>query len=143
MDMLKCEYTKDVPLLLHVSCAIIRQEGLTLAVQRNAGMSLPFKWEFPGGKIKKNETPEKCLKRELMEELALEVQVGEALEPMTHAYRKFTVILYPFICALRSGEIVLHEHAAFAWLTPSGLPELDWAEADRPVVDAYLKMPEL
>ncbi len=103
-------------------------------------MSLPLKWEFPGGKIEQGESPEGCLRRELMEELDLCVQVGQALKPMTHAYATFTVVLYPFICAIASGEIILHEHAAFAWLSPSSLLTLDWAEADRPVLDTYLEM---
>ena len=59
---------------------------------------------------------------------------------MTHAYQTFNVTLYPFICVIESGEITLHEHAAFAWLPPSKLLALDWADADRPVLDAYLKM---
>ncbi len=79
------------------------------------------------------------MRRELMEELDLRVQVGQALNPMTHAYAAFTVILYPFICAVASGKIFLHEHEAFAWLSPAGLLTLDWAEADRPVLGAYLE----
>jgi len=129
-------YTKQI----YVSCAIIQQENNVLAVQRSARMSLPLKWEFPGGKIEKNETPEECLRRELKEELALDVRVREALEPMRHAYPIFTVILYPFICIIKTGEIVLHEHAAFVWLPPSKLSALDWAEADRPVLNAYRSM---
>ena len=125
---------------IKVSCAIIRRKGFTLAVQRNVGMSLPLKWEFPGGKIEKGETPEACLRRELKEELELSVQVVTALEPMAHAYQTLTVILYPFICRMKSKEIVLHEHAALAWLMPSQLPALEWADADRPVLDAYLKL---
>ena len=125
---------------IHVSCAIIQEKNRVLAVQRSEQMSLPLKWEFPGGKIEKNETPEECLRRELKEELALDVQVGEALKPMTHAYRTFTVILYPFICVIKTGEMVLHEHAAFVWLPPSRLSSLDWAEADRPVLDVYRSM---
>ena len=128
---------------IHVSCGIIRQDDLTLAVQRSGDMSLPLKWEFPGGKIEPGESTEECLRRELMEELDLCVQVGEALNPMTHAYATFTVILYPFICAVASGKIILHEHAAFAWLPPSRLLMLDWAEADRPVLDAYLEILEV
>ncbi len=126
---------------IEVSCAIIRRNGFTLAVQRNAGMSLPLKWEFPGGKIEKGETPEACLRRELKEELELSVRVVAALEPMApHAYQTLTVTLYPFICRIKSGEVFLREHAAFAWLTPSQLPALEWADADRPVLDVYLKM---
>ena len=124
---------------IHVSCAIIQQDDLTLAVQRSARMSLPLKWEFPGGKIEQGESPDECLRRELLEELDLCVQVGEALKPMTHAYATFTVTLYPFICVIESGMIILREHAAFAWLSPSGLLTLDWADADRPVLDVYLE----
>ena len=132
----KAEHTKQI----HVSCAIIQRDNFILAVQRSEQMSLPLKWEFPGGKIEKGETPEECLKRELKEELELSLKVGEALKPMTHAYDSFTVTLHPFICSITSGEIVLHEHAAFVWMNPSKLPTIDWAEADRPVLYAYMKM---
>jgi 8-oxo-dGTP diphosphatase len=124
---------------IHVSCGIIHRDRRVLAVQRSEQMSLPLKWEFPGGKIEPGETPEACVERELMEELELSVTVGEFLKPVTHAYDGFTVTLYPFICGIRSGEILLHEHAAFAWLAPFDLPRLDWADADRPVLLAYLK----
>lgn len=103
-------------------------------------MPLPLKWEFPGGKIEPGETPEACLKRELMEELELSVTIEGSLEPATHAYDGFTVTLYPFVCGTKSKEIVLREHAAFAWLTPSELTALDWADADRPVLAAYHEM---
>jgi len=106
-------------------------------------MSLPLKWEFPGGKIEQGETPSECLQRELMEELDLYVLVGDPLNPMTHDYATFIVTLYPFICTIKSGAITLHEHAAVAWLPPSRLPSLDWAAADRPVLDAYLKILEV
>jgi 8-oxo-dGTP diphosphatase len=100
-------------------------------------MSLPLKWEFPGGKIHDGETPEECLRRELVEEMAIHVRVGQALPETTHSYQDFTVTLYPFVCAIESGEIILHEHAAVAWLPPERLLELDWAEADLPLLKAY------
>ena len=102
-------------------------------------MRLPLKWEFPGGKIETGETPEVCLKRELMEELEISISIEEALEPMTHAYDGFTVTLYPFICDMAPGKMVLHEHADSAWLKPADLSGLDWAEADRPVLSAFLE----
>lgn len=129
-----------LPKQIHVSCGIVQRDTLILAVQRSEQMRMPLKWEFPGGKIERGETPKSCLKRELMEELELSVTVRDALNPQTHAYHGFTVTLYPFICGIRSGEIVLHEHAAFVWLAPSDLPGLDWADADRPVLSAYLKI---
>ncbi|MDZ7667653.1 MAG: NUDIX domain-containing protein [Desulfotignum sp.] len=58
---------------LHVTCAIIEQDGCVLAAQRSRSMAMPLKWEFPGGKIKPGETPEHCLCREIAEELAIDL----------------------------------------------------------------------
>lgn len=123
---------------IHVTCAIIEQDGLVLAARRSAVMSMPLKWEFPGGKIDPGESPEECLRRELVEELGICVVVGRNLPASTHHYPAFAVTLYPFVCSIESGEIVLHEHAAITWLPPEKLHTLDWAEADLPVIDAYL-----
>lgn len=102
-------------------------------------MSMPLKWEFPGGKIDEGENPEECLKRELIEELGVEISIGEPLPVRTHHYPLFTVTLYPFICEIVSGEITLHEHSAMVWLAREELHKLDWAEADWPVIDEYQK----
>jgi 8-oxo-dGTP diphosphatase len=123
---------------IRVACAIIERDGRVLATQRSAVMSLPLKWEFPGGKIKTGETPEECLKREVREELGVEIAVVRALSTTTHSYPTFTVTLYPYICALTAGEITLHEHAASVWLMSEKLHALDWAEADWPVLDEYV-----
>lgn len=122
----------------HVTCAIIERDGLVLAAQRSASMSLPLKWEFPGGKIDHGETPEECLRRELVEELGIRVKMGRRLPLTTHHYPEFTVTLHPFVCTIEKGEMVLHEHAAVAWLPPDELHSLDWAEADLPVLRSYL-----
>jgi 8-oxo-dGTP diphosphatase len=127
---------------IHVTCAIIERNGLVLAAQRSAFMSLALKWEFPGGKILQGELPEECLRRELMEELNIGVKVGPTLSPCTHRYPSFTITLYPFICIIDSGEITLYEHAAIAWLPREELHILDWAEADVPVIESYLAKPE-
>lgn len=129
---------RSTPTHLHVACAIIENQGLVLAAQRSAKMSLPLKWEFPGGKIKSGESPDACLKRELHEELGIAVSVHEALYPATHRYPTFTVTLHPFRCTLESGTLTLHEHAAVLWLAPANLLTLDWAEADLPVIEGYL-----
>lgn len=104
-------------------------------------MVMPLKWEFPGGKIHRGETPEDCLRRELLEELGIVAKVGTALQPSTHRYPAFTITLYPFLCRIESGELTAREHEQIAWLTPGELPGLDWAEADRPIVDALLAEP--
>jgi 8-oxo-dGTP diphosphatase len=123
---------------LHVACAIIEQEGKVLAAQRSANMTLPLKWEFPGGKIEACESPEECLIRELKEELGVSVFIGGALSPATHRYTDFTVTLYPFTCRLAGGIITPYEHHALKWIEPERMPELDWAAADLPVIRDYL-----
>jgi 8-oxo-dGTP diphosphatase len=102
-------------------------------------MSMPLKWEFPGGKIREGELPDSCLKRELLEEMGIQVTVGTPLQATTHQYPSFTITLYPFVCSIRSGDITLHEHTACTWLAPEDLASLDWAAADVTVVENYLE----
>ncbi len=125
---------------IHVTCAIIRRRGYVLAARRSSTMSMPLKWEFPGGKIHEGETLEECLRRELIEELGIKTRIGPALPPTTHQYPDFMITLYPFICVIESGDPITHEHAEVAWLRPDELPLLDWADADRPVVKSFLAM---
>jgi 8-oxo-dGTP diphosphatase len=122
---------------IHVTCAIIERDGLVLAARRSATMSMPLKWEFPGGKVDVGESLEECLSRELAEELGIHVKIGRALSPTTYRYPLFMITLYPFICVIASGQLTLHEHAELIWVPPWELHALDWAEADIPIVDAY------
>ena len=89
---------------IQVACAIIESKGKVL-YQRSESMSLPLKWEFPGGKINDGERPSECLKREILEELGIEVTVGQSLAPATHRYPDSTVTLYPFLCTIIAGKI--------------------------------------
>lgn len=123
---------------LRVACAIIEQNGLVLAAQRSANGSLPLKWEFPGGKIEAGETPEACLARELMEELGVGVGIVRQLAPAHHEYPDFTITLYPFTCRLEGGTLTMHEHHALLWIAPERMPDLDWAEADLPIIREFL-----
>jgi 8-oxo-dGTP diphosphatase len=122
---------------LHVACALIERGGRVLCVQRSAAMSLPLKWEFPGGKIEHGESVAQCLIREVREELGIEVAVGAALPESAHDYPAFSVVLYPRRCRIVSGEPTLHEHAAARWLRPDELSSVDWAAADLPVLAAW------
>ena len=122
---------------IHVTCAIIEREGQVLAAQRSADMSMPLKWEFPGGKIRPDESLEDCLRREIFEELSIKIAVSKQLQPATHNYPSLTVTLYPFICSIIAGEMKLNEHADVIWLPPEKLSFLDWAEADLPVLAGY------
>ena len=122
---------------IHVACGVVEIRGKVLCTQRSISMSLPLKWEFPGGKIDEGESPAECLRRELREELGIEASVGQARPVTTHCYPAFSVTLYPFMCEITSGTITLHEHCAMAWLPIEELHTLDWAEADLPVIKEY------
>ena len=129
--------TNEIRRHVHVACAIIERDGLVLSALRSASMNLPLKWEFPGGKIEPGEGREECLKRELVEEMGVRIAVGRPLTPATHDYPAFTVTLYPYVCSIVSGEIILHEHSAISWLEASRMHELDWADADLPIIAEY------
>lgn len=124
---------------MRVACAIIERDNKVLAVQRNERMNLPLKWEFPGGKIKQGESPEQCVVREVYEELSLKIAVGRPLPSVSHDYSDFFVTLYPFICAIVSGMLTLHEHKAILWVSPHELLSLDWVAADFPILSAYFE----
>lgn len=131
--------TTEKMTLIAVTCAIIENNGLVLAAQRGSNMKMPFKWEFPGGKIQSGEEPEACLRRELFEELNISVSIHHYLPSSTHVYPDFQIPLHPFICSIASGEPKLNEHAAIIWLPVEKLGVLDWAAADLPVLDAYCR----
>ena len=83
--------TDNLPMTpLKVTCAIITIDGKILAVQRSRIMSLPMKWEFPGGKIEPAETEMECIQREIREELNIEIEVQDRLLPSVHRYPTFS-----------------------------------------------------
>jgi 8-oxo-dGTP diphosphatase len=119
---------------ISVACAIIIYKEKILAVQRSPQMSLPLKWEFPGGKIEENETEEDCIKREIREELNIEILLLKKLSSSFHKYPNINVELIPFVAQYLSGELTLKEHQSYQLLTLAELNNLDWAEADLPIV---------
>lgn len=127
---------------VQVACAIIESAGKVFVAQRSAKMVLPLKWEFPGGKLEDGEMPADCLRREIAEELGVSVRVGIGLKPSTHRYETAIITLHPFICEIESGAITLHEHSDSIWLERGLLHQLDWAEADLPVLAEYLAVCE-
>ncbi len=126
--------------MIEVTCAIILKGNKILVTQRSEKMKLPLKWEFPGGKVEKNETEESCLLREIKEELNLEIEIIEKLESKKFDYETFSINLIPFVAKYLNGVIVLSEHKDFKWLTKGELKFLDWAAADIPVLNEFLKL---
>ena len=120
--------------MLNVVCAIIYVGNKILVTQRSKNMKLPLKWEFPGGKLENNESEIECIKREIKEELNIEIKVRKRLSNNLHDYGTFQINLIPFVVEYISGEIVLAEHAEYKLLEKNNLNNLDWAEADLPIV---------
>lgn len=120
---------------IEVVAAVIIKEDKIFCAQRADKGELAKKWEFPGGKIEHGETKEEALIRELKEELDIVVTVDKFIKTVNHEYNGFNLILHAFSCTLLSDNIVLREHLDSKWLKLNELANLDWAEADIPVVN--------
>ena len=125
---------------INVTCAIININNKTLVVQRSEHMKLPLKWEFPGGKVEVGESEEACIKREIKEELNIEIELISRLTPSIFEYPNLSFQLIPFLAEYIEGEIILSEHKQYQLLTKDKLQELDWAEADVPILNEYLSL---
>ncbi len=125
--------------MIDVACGIIERGGKVLAARRAAGKRHQGKWEFPGGKLKIGETAEAALTREIEEELALSVHIQERLPEVIHAYPDSLIRLFPMVCHWVSGEPIYTDHDKIVWLDPEDLADLDWAAADLPILDVYLR----
>lgn len=126
--------------MIEVACAVITNDkGEVLVVQRSEEMKLPLKWEFAGGKLEQGETAEECLVREINEELGVVISIESNLGSYPYSYPKQEIVLHAFLCKILSGVVLLKEHIALKWLMPNQLLNLDWAEADLPIVGNYLK----
>jgi|TARA_Y100001934_G_C12276779_1_gene737776 8-oxo-dGTP diphosphatase len=123
-----------------VTCAIILRDDKVYAFQRSKNMKLPLKWEFAGGKLESNETEIDCIKREIKEELNIEIQILKRLTPVTHEYSDFKIKLIPFIANYLTGDLILKEHSSFLLARKEELLNLDWAEADIPILNEFLSL---
>ena len=124
--------------IINVVAAVIVKDNKIYASQRGYG---EFKdgWEFPGGKIESNETPEDALKREIEEELDTVVQVGENIGQIECDYPKFTLRMKLFICSIVKGNLTMLEAEDERWLTLDTLNSVNWLPADISALDLIRK----
>ena len=113
---------------IRVAAAIILHEGTVFATQRGYGKWKDW-WEFPGGKIEENETPQEALVREIREELDTEIAVGDLFDTVEYDYPDFHLSMKCYICTVVSGNLVLKEHEAARWLNRENLDSVDWLPA--------------
>jgi 8-oxo-dGTP diphosphatase len=122
---------------IEVVAGIIFYEDKILCVQR-AINKLPYisqKFEFPGGKIEEGETQKAALKRELLEELNISVNIKSFYFTVVHEYPDFELTMHSYICEIDTKDITLNEHISLQWLNLDELRNLDWAAADIPIVN--------
>lgn len=122
---------------IEVVAGAIVSAGRLFATQRGYGDWAGW-WEFPGGKIEPGEAPEEALRRELREELALEVRVGEEVARVEYDYPKFHLSMRLYLCT-PEDEPTLREHSAARWLSKDELDAVRWLPADIEVLDALKK----
>ena len=120
--------------VLKVTCAIIFYNEKILVVQNSSDSDHPFQWEFPGGKIKIEETSENCIKREIIEELEIEIEICQEMYSVEFDYGFKQIVLIPFLCSIKNGEIKLNEHNAFKWININELDEIDFSDADKKLI---------
>ncbi|MDZ4663981.1 MAG: (deoxy)nucleoside triphosphate pyrophosphohydrolase [Bacteroidota bacterium] len=125
---------------IEVVAAVIIFENKILCVQRNENKFeyISKKYEFPGGKMEVGETKEETIKREISEELKIDIEVGEEFLTVTHQYPDFILTMHSFLCTCKDLKLTLTEHIDFRWLDKNNLEGLDWAAADVPIVNKLM-----
>lgn len=123
--------------MIEVVAAVLEKDGKFLIACRKKGAHLEGKWEFPGGKIEKGETPEIALKRELQEEFGIDCEIGNFVAESIFDYGKGKEIrLAGFLTVHLAGEFLLNDHSEIRWISKSEFDNFDFAPADMPIVDA-------
>ncbi|HEX3664936.1 MAG TPA: (deoxy)nucleoside triphosphate pyrophosphohydrolase [Rhizomicrobium sp.] len=123
-------------MLLVVACALIDVDSRVLVAQRPASKNMAGLWEFPGGKLEAEESPETALIRELREELGIAVK-ADCLAPFvfaSHAYPEFHLLMPLYVCRKWEGLPCPHHHQALKWVFPKDLNRYPMPAADLPLI---------
>ena len=132
----------DLPVVLVAAAALFDADGRILIAQRPEGKSMAGLWEFPGGKVDAQETPEYALMRELEEELGIETRpccftpAGFA----SHSYETFHLLMPLFACRMWKGQVIPQEGQNVKWVYPNDLYNYDMPPADLPLIDNLITL---
>lgn len=126
--------------IIKVVAAVIKSlndkgQTIILSTQRGYG-EFKDSWEFPGGKIENGETPQEALKREIMEELDTQIEVGTLIDTIEYDYSDFHLSMDCFWCEIVRGNLVLKEHENAKWLTKEQLQDVEWLPADIKLIES-------
>ena len=125
--------------IIKVVAAVIKSlndkgQTIILSTQRGYG-EFKDSWEFPGGKIENGETPQEALKREIMEDLDTQIEVGTLIDTIEYDYSDFHLSMDCFWCEIVRGNLVLKEHENAKWLTKEQLQDVEWLPADIKLIE--------
>lgn len=122
-----------------VVAAVIEYDNKILCMQRDKAKFeyVSYKFEFPGGKVEAGEENHNALARELNEEMDMNVNISaeDYLLTVDHTYPDFAITVHTYLCKVDKPDFVMKEHIDFKWLSVNELGTLDWAEADKPIVE--------
>ncbi len=118
-----------------VVAAIILKNDKYFIAQRNRNKHMALSWEFPGGKVEKGETFDIALKREIKEELNIDITINNKLGEENYKDEKINIKLHYFLCSHISGEIYLNEHEDSAWITKNEFKNYNFAEGDSDIIN--------
>lgn len=121
-----------------VAAVLVNDNNKILCTKRRTYGEMANKWEFPGGKIEEKESHQMALFREIEEELAIEISIGEYITTVNCQYKDLHIEMHAYFGKITKGEIVLLEHQELRWLKRSELNTLDWATADIPIVEMLM-----
>ena len=122
-------------ILIVSAVALIDKDGRVLLAQRPKGKSMEGLWEFPGGKVEKGETLEVALKREIKEELNIDIGIKNKLGEENYQDDKINVKLHYYICSHISGDIYLNEHEDSVWVSKNEFKNYNFAEGDSDIIN--------
>ncbi len=119
---------------IDVAAAIIKKNNRYFIAKRNMNKHLGGFFEFPGGKRERNETLQEALKREILEELSIEISVDKKLGEENYKDKKTNVLIHYFFCSIIKGKIILNEHEESAWVKKSEFHNYVFAEGDKDII---------
>ena len=128
---------KTMKVVAAIICNDMERKNKIFATARGYG-DLKGGWEFPGGKVEPDETPQQALKREIMEELDTEIRVGNYIDTIEYDYPNFHLSMDCFWCEVIHGDLVLKEAEDAKWLTKEDIDSVDWLPADITIIPKIL-----
>ena len=126
--------------MITVTAAVIEKDAKIFAARRGPGKHLEGFWEFPGGKLEPDETPEQCLARELAEEFGIESRVGKFIGESIFDYGEKIIRLIAYQVEHLAGDFQLEDHDEIRWLSHKELDDIMWAPADVPLLEPVKKL---